>query len=210
MNEELLIQYFYEELLPIERQMLDVSAGGALVHKTPVAAKILIVNRALNAQQYEGVAQRDPPWQTQVNEVSTISELQSQMANLTVMLSQFVEGTKVQGNTIYGVFSMQGHPSNQCPQLIENGGWESANTIGYQGQNQSKYDPYSNTYNLGWKDHSNMKWRENQQAQQGGFRQPPPGIFQRPFAPTQPQPQSVQPNSGSSMDNDQIVQLLTT
>ena len=59
MKEELLIQYFYEGLLLIERQMLDASAGGALVDKTPVAAKILIANRALNAQQYEGVGQRE-------------------------------------------------------------------------------------------------------------------------------------------------------
>ncbi|CAN6711657.1 unnamed protein product [Malus baccata var. baccata] len=61
MKEELLIQYFYEGLLPIERQMFDASAGGALIDKTPVAAKILIANRALNVQQYEGVGQRDIP-----------------------------------------------------------------------------------------------------------------------------------------------------
>ncbi|CAN6677785.1 unnamed protein product [Malus baccata var. baccata] len=60
MKEELLLQYFYEGLLPLERQMLDASAGGALVDKTPMAAKILISNRALNAQQYEGVGQRGP------------------------------------------------------------------------------------------------------------------------------------------------------
>ncbi|KAM1769092.1 hypothetical protein ACFX12_046969 [Malus domestica] len=54
-------------LLPIERQMLDTSAGGALVDKTPMAAKTLIGNRALNAQQYEGFGQRDTPRQ-QVNE----------------------------------------------------------------------------------------------------------------------------------------------
>ncbi|CAN6711810.1 unnamed protein product [Malus baccata var. baccata] len=63
MKEELLLQYFYEGLLPIERQMLDASEGRALVDKTPMAAKILIANRALNAQQYEGVGQRDSPWQ---------------------------------------------------------------------------------------------------------------------------------------------------
>ena len=33
MKEELLIQYFYERLLPIERQMLDASAGGAWLTK---------------------------------------------------------------------------------------------------------------------------------------------------------------------------------
>ncbi|CAN6576822.1 unnamed protein product [Malus baccata var. baccata] len=69
MKEELLLQYFYEGLLPIERQMLDASAGGALVDKTPTAAKMLIANRALNAQQYEGVGQRSMPRQHQVNEI---------------------------------------------------------------------------------------------------------------------------------------------
>ncbi|KAM2044927.1 hypothetical protein ACFX1T_009187 [Malus domestica] len=75
MKEELLLQYFYEGLLPIERQMLDASARGALVDKTPMAAKTLIANRALNAQQYEGVGQRDTPLQ-QVNEVSSTSDIQ--------------------------------------------------------------------------------------------------------------------------------------
>ncbi|CAN6685878.1 unnamed protein product [Malus baccata var. baccata] len=96
MKEELLLQYFYEGLLPIERQMLDASAGGALVDKTPTAAKTLIANRALNAQQYEGVGQRGTSRQHQVNEVSAITELQNQMANLTTLLSQVVEGPKVQ------------------------------------------------------------------------------------------------------------------
>ncbi|KAM1807322.1 hypothetical protein ACFX11_030356 [Malus domestica] len=50
MKKELLIQYFYEGLLPIERQMLEISTGGALVDMTLVAAKTLIANRAHNAQ----------------------------------------------------------------------------------------------------------------------------------------------------------------
>ncbi|XP_070667840.1 uncharacterized protein [Malus domestica] len=82
-----------------ERQMLDASAEGALVDKTPVAAKILVANRTLNAQQYEGV----------------------------------VDGSKVQGAAVCVVCSMQGHLNDQCPQLIENGGWESAN-VGQQNQ----------------------------------------------------------------------------
>ncbi|KAM1030805.1 hypothetical protein ACFX2C_034663 [Malus domestica] len=82
---------------------------------------------------------------------------------------------------------MQGHLNDQCPQLIENGGWETAHAVGYQGPNQQRNVPYSNTYNPGWRDHSNFKWREPQQpAQQGGFRQTPPGMFPRPYAPPQP------------------------
>ncbi|CAN6712725.1 unnamed protein product [Malus baccata var. baccata] len=96
MKEELLLQYFYEGLLPLERQMLDASAGGALVDKTPMAAKVLIANRALNAQQYEGVGQRGPP-RHQVHEVSSTSDLHSQLANLTSIVSQMAEGMKMQG-----------------------------------------------------------------------------------------------------------------
>ncbi|CAN6579433.1 unnamed protein product [Malus baccata var. baccata] len=121
MKEELLLQYFYEELLPIERQMLDASAGRALVDKTPMAAKTLIANRALNAQQYEGVGQRDNPQQQQVNEV--------------------VEKPKEQSVAACGVCSMNGHLTDKCPQLIENGGWESANAVGFGSQNQPRNDP---------------------------------------------------------------------
>ncbi|KAM1757992.1 hypothetical protein ACFX11_007167 [Malus domestica] len=190
MKEELLIQYFYEGLLPMERQMLDASAGGALVDKTPGAAKVLIANRAHNAQQYEGVGQRDPP-RPQVNELA--------------------EGMKIHGPSVCGVCSMQGHANDQCPQLIENGGWESANAVGFGNQNQPRHDPYSNTYNPGWMDHPNFKWRDPQQPQQqGGFRQQPPGFYTKPFVPNQNQVQSAPTTSGMSLDNDQVVKLLTT
>ncbi|CAN6544141.1 unnamed protein product [Malus baccata var. baccata] len=209
MKEELLLQYFYEGLLPLERQMLDASAGGALVDKTPMAAKVLIANRALNAQQYEGVGQRGPP-RHQVHEVSSTSDLHSQLANLTSIVSQMAEGMKMQGPVVCGVCSIQGHVSEKCPQLIENGGWESVNAIGFQGQNQSRHDPYSNTYNPGWRDHPNFKWREPQQPQnQGGFRQQPPGFFPKTYGPSQNQAQSGPNASGTSLDNDALLKILT-
>ncbi|KAM1514050.1 hypothetical protein ACFX1Z_025415 [Malus domestica] len=209
MKEELLLQYFYEGLLPLERQMLDASAGGALVDKTPMAAKILIANRALNAQQYEGVGQRGPPRQ-QVHEVSSTSDIHSQLTKLTSIVSQMAEGMRMQGLMVCGVCSIQGHASEKCPQLIENGGWESANAIGFQGQNQPKNDPYSNTYNPGWRDHPNFKWREAQPPQQqGGFRQQPPGFFTKPYAPPHVPQQSAPNASGTSVDNDTLLKLLT-
>ncbi|KAM1569366.1 hypothetical protein ACFX10_034490 [Malus domestica] len=106
---------------------------------------------------------------------------------------------------------MQGHANDQCPQLIENGGWESANAMGFGNQNQPRHDPYSNSYNPGWRDHPNFKWRDPQQPQQqGGFRQQPPGFYTKPFVPNQNQVQSPPTNSGMSLDNDQVVKLLTT
>ncbi|CAN6725378.1 unnamed protein product [Malus baccata var. baccata] len=209
MKEELVLQYFYEGLLPLERQMLDASAGGALVDKTLMAAKILIANRALNAQQYEGVGQRGPP-RHQVHEVSSTSDLHSQLANLTSIVSQMAEGMKMQGPVVCGICSIQGHASEKCPQLIENGGWESANAIRFQSQNQPRHDPYSNTYNPGWRDHPNFKWREPQQPQnQGSFRQQPPGFFPKTYDPPQNQAQSGPSASGTSLDNDALLKILT-
>ncbi|CAN6579422.1 unnamed protein product [Malus baccata var. baccata] len=171
--------------------MLDASMGRALVDKTHMAAKTLIVNRALNAQQYEGVGQRDNPWQQQVNEV--------------------VEKPKEQSVAACGVCSMNGHLTDKCPQLIENRGWESTNTVGFGSQNQPRNDPFSNTYNPSWRDHPNFKWMEPQQTQQqSAFRQQPPGFYQRPYTCAQPQTQPAQNNSGSSFDNAQVIRLLTT
>ncbi|CAN6716301.1 unnamed protein product [Malus baccata var. baccata] len=158
MKEELLLQYFYEGLLPIERHMLDASAGGALVDKTPTAAKTLIANRALNAQQYEGVGQRGTPRQHQVNEVSAIIELQNQMAKLTTLLSQVVEGPKVQNGQeggriekqvgqiaeFMGQFREQGKlPSSTV--VNPKGGFESAKAITLRSGKQVGSNPQPST-----------------------------------------------------------------
>jgi len=45
-SDKLLIQYFYEGLNPMDQSMIDAASGGALVDKTPAAAKSLIENMA--------------------------------------------------------------------------------------------------------------------------------------------------------------------
>ncbi|CAN6583775.1 unnamed protein product [Malus baccata var. baccata] len=99
MKEELLLQYFYEGLLPIERQMLDASAEGALVDKTPMAAKTLIVNHALNAQQYEGIGQRDTPRQ-QVHEDKRVDQLEKQIGQIAEFVGQFRDQGRLLSSTI--------------------------------------------------------------------------------------------------------------
>ncbi|GFS41289.1 hypothetical protein Acr_00g0073540 [Actinidia rufa] len=59
-------------------------------------------------------------------------------------------------------------------------------------------NPYSNTYNPGWRDHPNFGWRNegtsNPQAYQGGFHNPQ--SYQAPHPP--PQPQNYQPSPVTS------------
>ncbi|CAN6718841.1 unnamed protein product [Malus baccata var. baccata] len=84
--------------------MLDASAGGALVDKTPMAAKTLIANRALNAQQYEGLGQRDPPRhqvnEGQQNQAKEISEVKRQIGQISEFMGQFREEGKLPSSTI--------------------------------------------------------------------------------------------------------------
>jgi len=49
-TKQLLIQYFYEGLLPMDRNMADTASGGALVNKTPAKARDLFNLMAQNTQ----------------------------------------------------------------------------------------------------------------------------------------------------------------
>lgn len=54
-----------------------------------------------------------------------------------------------------GLCSMIGHSSDICLQ-VQQGVILEVNTI--DGFYAKKYDPYSNTYNSGWRDDPNFKW----------------------------------------------------
>ena len=214
MKEESLLTYFYEGLLPLERSVLDAAAGGSFMDKTPTIAKELLANRALNYQQYEGALSSS----RRVNEVTSHSTLEDKVNKMSTLLSQVLQVNKGGGaSQACGVCSVQGHHSDQCPQLIENGGWESANAIGgyqggqggYQGGPQRpRYDPYSNTYNPGWRDHPNFKWGNNDQAQpQQGNGGRPQGFFQKPQVH---QNFSSPSNSNSSANYDKMFEALTS
>jgi hypothetical protein len=48
--DQLFIQYFYEGLMPTDRSIIDAASGGALVDKTPEAARQLISNMVANSK----------------------------------------------------------------------------------------------------------------------------------------------------------------
>ncbi|WP_198155510.1 retrotransposon gag family protein, partial [Candidatus Burkholderia verschuerenii] len=144
--DQLLIQYFYEGLLPANRRMIDAASGGALVNKTPAAARELISNMAENTQQYGAHADEAPK---RVNEVHT-STLESQMADLTALVRQLATG-QVSNVRVCGICAVSGHPTDMCPTLQEDQ-VHKANVIGgFLNQPQRRYDPYSNQYNPGWR-----------------------------------------------------------
>ncbi|RDX79481.1 hypothetical protein CR513_40095, partial [Mucuna pruriens] len=90
-NEQLLIQYFYEGLSMMDISMINAASGGALMDKTPPAARHLISNMASNTHQFgiRGMSQS-----RMVNGISVASNqrLKNQLTELTSLVRQLVVG----------------------------------------------------------------------------------------------------------------------
>ncbi|XP_062025882.1 uncharacterized protein LOC133742218 [Rosa rugosa] len=216
MSEGSLLTYFYEGLTANERGLLDAAAGGSFMDKTPADARELLTNRALNYQQYEGVLST----QRRVHEVSTNSALEDKVNKMSTLLSQVLNGNGGGAMAqVCGMCSTQGHPTDKCPQLASPEGWESVNALGYHGgQGGPRYNPYSNTYNPGLRDHPNFRWANNDNTLRppqgpGQNSQRPPGLFLRPQVPqTFGIPNSVPPppvsNTLSAPNYDELLKSL--
>ncbi|XP_062086125.1 uncharacterized protein LOC133792231 [Humulus lupulus] len=146
-SEQLLIQYFNEGLQSLDRSMIDAVSGGALVDKTPAAARTLISNMAANSQQF-GIRQDPIPPPKLANEVRPC-----------------------------GICQVVGHPTDTCPTLVE-GETEGVNAVGnFPGQlRQMYYEPFSQTYNPGWRDHPNLRYGNQQQIAPQPTSARPPGF----------------------------------
>ncbi|XP_073153094.1 uncharacterized protein [Henckelia pumila] len=82
---------------------------------------------------------------------------------------------------VCGICTQVGHATDMCPTLQE-GSTEQVNAAGgFAGPPQQKYDPYSNTYNPGWRDHPNLRYGNPSANQAYRPPYPPP---QRPPIPT--------------------------
>ncbi|XP_065634275.1 uncharacterized protein LOC136069533 [Quercus suber] len=200
-SDQLLIQYFYEGLLPTNKSMIDAASGGALVDKTPEAARNLIVNMAVNSQQFG--TRLDPP-SKHVNEVN-ISSLKQQIASLTSLVRQMAVGNMQTVKTC-GICSVVGHPTDMCPTLQEEPIEQMNVACGFPKQPQRKYNPYSSTYNPGWRDNPNLSYGNPQVNQPMTQNCPICQQYKHPYPPKQQQGQT----SNSSMSFEYIIKSLAT
>ncbi|XP_073152997.1 uncharacterized protein [Henckelia pumila] len=86
-----------------------------------------------------------------------------------------------------GVCAKVGHATDMCP-TIQEGSTEQINAAGgFPGPPQQKYDPYSNTYNPGWKDHPNFRYGNPP------VHQPHNQAYRAPYHPPTLHPQIPEP-----------------
>ncbi|XP_027174818.1 uncharacterized protein LOC113774490 [Coffea eugenioides] len=123
--DQLLIQYFYERLSPMDRSMVDVASSGALLNKTIDEATRLISNMAENCQQFgartDGVTRR-------VNEAAKICGICTAPGHPTDMCPTLQENSHEQAN-VMGGFSGPPQRRNDAPTY--NPGWRNHSNFSY-------------------------------------------------------------------------------
>ncbi|KAK8984542.1 hypothetical protein V6N11_047763 [Hibiscus sabdariffa] len=149
LSDQTLVQYFYEGLLPMEMKMIDAASGGSLFNMTPTQAKDLISTMAANSQQFGTISEPN----RRVHEVNTVS-LENKIDQLTNVVSSLI-AEKSRSFKACGICTQTDHPTDSCPSLQD----ETVNAVGnFPGPPQRPYNPYSNSYNPGWRDHPNLSY----------------------------------------------------
>ncbi|KAK7251288.1 hypothetical protein RIF29_34343 [Crotalaria pallida] len=170
-SEQLLIQYFYEGLNLMERNMLDAASGGALGDMTPLEARVKIEKMASNCQQFHARGNSDSIIVRGVNDVGTssgkVEKLEQKIDSLTT-LQQPTTGADQPEAYAANIFNSR----NQQPQ---------------------NFDLSTNRYNPGWRNHPNLRWSDQQQPSQVQFQNNSRPPYVPP--PVQQQRQQQQANS---------------
>ena len=158
-----LVQSFYEGLKDSDRKMIDASCGGTFLFKSEDEAWNLFEVLGENSLHHASSGRQDKSSGRRegVHDLSVVVGLQIKVDLLTRKLDQ-VLATGLNQNQINPVCQICSDPShyeaacpstNQFPNLTH----DQANMV-YQ-YNRPRNDPYSNTYNPGWRNHPNFYWK---------------------------------------------------
>ncbi|XP_022635852.1 uncharacterized protein LOC106758260 [Vigna radiata var. radiata] len=181
--EQLLLQYFYEGLNSLDRSMIDAASGGALGATTPTEARQLIEKMASNSQQFG--TRSDTIVVKGVHDIVTQSsssddrKLETKIDSLMSLVSQMASNQRPASPSTSvarhcGLCLSSEHYTDDCPTLQQPTSHDAspayaANIQINRQPQQPNYDLSSNRYNIGWRNHQNLRWNNNAQQQQ----QPP-------------------------------------
>ncbi|KAF7824146.1 uncharacterized protein G2W53_022290 [Senna tora] len=151
------VQTFYNGLSSEIRMSIDAAAGEALMLKLVDVVYTLLETMSSNNHQWH--SDRNVHARVAgVQDSDMFASLSSQIAALT----KEVKSLGIQG-VVKAVSPFvqpcqncgESHTSEQCHLVLE--------SVQYRA-NMNANNPYSNTYNLGWRNHSNFSWSQNQGA----------------------------------------------
>ncbi|KAK9008896.1 hypothetical protein V6N11_080373 [Hibiscus sabdariffa] len=143
---------FYNGVNAPTRMMLDASANGTLLDKSPEEAFDILDRIANNDYQFPTArlgAGRRASGKLDLDANDSVS---AQLSAITNMLKNLQKPTNVRDAKALSCVHCKGnHHANDYPTMHE-----SASYVGNYNRNAN--NPYSNTYNLGWRQHPNFSW----------------------------------------------------
>ncbi|KAG9450268.1 hypothetical protein H6P81_010233 [Aristolochia fimbriata] len=170
------IETFYNGLNINTRSMIDAAASGSINKKTPKEVHELI--EEMTANMYSYPMERSSKKPAGIYKLDSSTATQAQLEALQQQFTNFQQQSNPVVASVCGICG-GGHADFECQGNVYalNSIPEQTNFVG----NSRRIDPYSNTYNPGWKNHPNFSWNNANQARQHppGFKPPQPNAQQK-------------------------------
>ncbi|KAL5547811.1 hypothetical protein UlMin_003042 [Ulmus minor] len=167
------VSYFYDGLQNRERQFIETMCNGEFLHKDPDEAMDFLDDLSEKSHTWTGPNAIESTKKNQTAGIYQLREEDSLKAHLEVLTKEIeVLKTKdarapepvarVESHEPCFMCNGLDHTPRECPTYFEiKEIKEECNALGIPFR--KTYDPYSNTFNPGWKNHPNFSWRSNAQ-----------------------------------------------
>jgi hypothetical protein len=195
-----LVGFFYDSLPTRLRQFVEMMAQGEFMSKSPEEAFNFFDTISDSSQMWDTAAPtivETKPSTSQGGKyvLRDDDDLRAKMSTLSRKL-EALEMKKVHQvdvalptEQLCGICALTGHPTGECPTIpaFKEVLLEQSNVV--SNFNKPYSNPYSETYNPGWRNHPNFSWRNTQPIpmnQQQGSQPPPQGPpAYQPYQPPQ-------------------------
>ncbi|XP_022859554.1 uncharacterized protein LOC111380275 [Olea europaea var. sylvestris] len=154
------VQYFYTGLTPLSKSLLDALAEGSIVGKS-VQQTMELFELILTTHSMFSSKRVVPPKTGRMYELDSTTATNAQIVALTKQVELLVKSQTKGAHAVIAGPSCENYGANH---LTEN-----CTTIGYPDeqvnfiQNGSRnFNLFAQTYNPGWRQHSNFRWSDNQ------------------------------------------------
>ncbi|CAJ2661759.1 unnamed protein product [Trifolium pratense] len=180
------MQHFTQGLRAQTRMFLDASAGGSLKNKDESEARELVESMAQN--EYRVQNDRGAKKKSGMLELDTQTALLAQSTSMNTQMAAMLKHFTNSSNSQMQVMAAQDLKCDFCGQGHANGecfpeGSEEAKYLANFKRSNPNHNPYSNTYNPGWRDHPNFGWGGSQNSNQSQQQTPLQNNQQRKPSP---------------------------
>ncbi|CAM8934643.1 unnamed protein product [Rhodiola kirilowii] len=191
--EKLIIEYLIDGLRPLNKMLLDASAGGSMMNLSLSGIRNLITDVAENARFREETTRQEEFSRTKnvARAETSVNSMPEEMKQIKEMMVQILRRQPVQINPCQFCSSTD-HKTDACPTLIVEEPAEVNAVVGYQGYNNNSNDKagpsrqYGQATNPSWRNNSYPQKETQQAAPQlaQSFYQPPHRQYNQNAPPT--------------------------